>query len=28
VNVDTRRGGLQSLDDHLAQLQRFKAAIS
>jgi probable F420-dependent oxidoreductase len=28
VNVDTRRGGFQSLDDHLAQLQRFKAAIS
>jgi probable F420-dependent oxidoreductase len=28
VNVDTRRGGLQSLDDHLAQLQRFQAAIS
>ncbi|MDH3602168.1 MAG: LLM class F420-dependent oxidoreductase, partial [Candidatus Tectomicrobia bacterium] len=26
VNVDTRRGGFQSLDDHLAQLQRFKAA--
>ena len=28
VNVDTRRGGLQNLDEHLAQLQRFKSAIS
>lgn len=27
VNVDTRRGGLQSLEAHLEQLQRFKAAV-
>ena len=28
VNVDTRRGGLQRLDEHLAQLQQLREAIA